>query len=116
MLFQIHHKMHMSLEMDPEITYSRRRAQKKESEVSTLCCFLLRQSFLVQKTARARGAVQEPPGIGIDSRLTLARHLFLKHFLERIFSQKSRNLKENGTQNGSQFCFFLYFFLRKANM
>ena len=31
-----------------------------DSEMSSCCCFLLRQLFLVQKTAHVRGAVREP--------------------------------------------------------
>ena len=42
--------------------------------------------------------------------------LFLKHFLERLFSQKYRNLKENGSQNGTNSGLFLVLFWRKVNM
>ena len=40
-----------------------------DSEMSTCCCFLLRQLLLVQKTAHARGAVREPRGMVIGSLL-----------------------------------------------
>ena len=87
---------------------SKKHEQKSKS--SSCSCFLLELLFIVQKTAPARGAVQGPPGPDIGCRLRLARHLFLKHFFEGLFSQKSRGLKENGTQNGSHFCSFLVFF------
>ena len=54
---------------------------KMDSETSRCCCFLLRLLFLVQKT-HARLPLREPPGIGIGSCLSLAGHLFLKHFLK----------------------------------
>ena len=59
-----------------------------DPEMSTCSCFLLRQLFLVRKTAHARGAVREPPGVGIEECLTLAVYLFLKRFLEPIFAKK----------------------------
>ena len=68
------------------------------------------------KSAHARGAVREPRARLIGHCLTMAAHSFLKHFFEGLFSQKSRNLKENGTQNGSQFDSFFTLFWRKANM
>ena len=35
------------------------KGSEMDSEMSTCCCFLLRQLFLVQKTAHTRGAVRE---------------------------------------------------------
>ena len=57
-----------------------------DSEMSSCCCFLLRLWILVQKAAHARGAVREPPGLGIVRSLSLAGHLFLKRFLGPWFS------------------------------
>ena len=93
---------------------SKKHGQKSKS--SSCSCFLLELLFMIQKTAPARGAVQEPPGIGIATCLRLARHLFSKHFLERLFSQKYRNLGENASQNGTNSAPFLVLFRRKANM
>ena len=72
--------------------------------------------YCSENRARARGAVQGPPGILIGTSFRLARHLFLEHFLERLFSQKYRNLKENGYQNGTNSGLFLLLFWRKVNM
>ena len=83
--------------------------QEKDSEMSSDYCFLF------EKRAR-EGGCQGAPGYGHRDSFENGGALFLKHFFEGLFSQKSRNLKENGTQNGSQFDSFFVVFCRKANM
>ena len=70
------------IEIELQLLRETSKNHEQKSTSSSCCCFLLELLFIVQKTAPARGAVQEPPGIGIESCLRLARHLFLKHFLE----------------------------------
>ena len=77
--------------------------------------FLARIVVSCSENRTARGAAQELPCIGIGSCLRLARHLFLKHFLERLFSQKYRNLPENYSQNDTNSGPFFIHFWRKAN-
>ena len=114
--YKIFKNKHEKIKIELQLLRESSKKHEQKSKSSSCCCFLLEFLFIVQKTAPARGAVQGLPGILIGCRLRLARHLFLKHFFEGLFSQKSRNLKENGNQNGSHFCSFFVFFCRKANM
>ena len=50
-------------------------------------------------SAHARLPLREPPGLLIAPNLTLEGHLFLKQFLERLFSHKNYIFNENGRQN-----------------
>ena len=59
-----------------------------DSEMSTCSCFLLKQLFLVQKTAHARGAVREPRAMVIGSCLPMGGHLFLNNLLRPFFHSK----------------------------
>ena len=65
-----------------------------DSEMSSRCCFLLRQLFLVQKTAHVRGAVREPQAMVIGVSLSQWGHPFFEHFVEAHFSLKTRSLDE----------------------
>ena len=82
------------------------RFQEKESEMdsemSSCCCFLLRLLFLVQKTAHARGAVREPPGLSIVTHQRLEDTLFLKRFPETFLSPKITIVNANGIHYGTK--------------
>ena len=74
-----------------------------DSEMSTCSCFLLRQLFLVQKTAHARGAVREPRAMVIGPRRELFANgeaPFFEQFFGALFSLKIEIVEENGSQNG----------------
>ena len=63
--------------MDSEITHIPEQSSEFYSEMSSYCCFLLRQLFLVQKTAHARGAARERRARVIVRCLSQGGHLFL---------------------------------------
>ena len=72
------------------------KGSEMDSEMSTCSCFLLRQLFLVQKTAHARGAVREPRATVIGLSLRRGRDFFLKRFLKL----KITIFEKHGSQNG----------------
>ena len=66
--------------MDSEITHIPEQSSEFYSEMSSYCCFLLRQLFLVQKTAHARGAAKERRARVIVPCLSQGESTFLKQF------------------------------------
>ena len=99
--FRFHLKIHNCLEMDSEMTIPGKESEM-DSEMSSCCCFLLRLLFLVKKTAHARGAVREPPGLSIVTHQRLEDTLFLKRFLEPFLSPKIGIFNANGTHYGTK--------------
>jgi len=85
-----------------------------DSEMSTCCCFLLRQLFLVQKTAHTRGAVRELLDLVIVPGLRKEGHPFFAPFCGALFSLKIATLDENGLQNGPKMVSFGSYFLEKC--
>ena len=67
--------------------------------MSSCCCFLLRQLFLVQKTAHARGAVREPRAMVIGSCLRKGGHPFFDPSFGALFSLIILIFDENCLQN-----------------
>ena len=82
--------------------------------MSSCCCLLLKQLFLVQ-TARTRGgAVREPRARVIVRCLSQGGHPFFEQFLEAHFSLKIRTLAEQWFQNGPQMKSLGNYFLEKV--
>ena len=100
--------------MDSEITHIPEQSSEIDSEMSSCCCFLLRQLFLVQKTAHARGAVREPRARVMARHLSQGGHLFLNIFLEPFFSLKIVIFDKKCLQNGSQMRSFGAYVLEKV--
>ena len=72
------------------------KGSEMDSEMSSCSCFLLlRQLFLVQKTAHARGAVREPRAMVIGSCLRKGGHPFFEHLFGALFSIKIVIYAEN---------------------
>ena len=98
--------------MDSEITHIPEQSSEFYSEMSSCCCFLLRQLFLVQKSLEhARGAARERRAKVIGTCLSQGGHLFLNHFLELFFSLKivivDKKLFQNGINMRSCGAYFL---------
>ena len=74
--------------MDSEITHIPEQSSEFYLQMTSCCCFLLRQLFLVQKTARARGAVREPRAMVIVPCLPMGGHPFFDPFSGALFSLK----------------------------
>ena len=82
--------------------------------MSTCSCFLLRQLFLVQKTAHARGAVREPRAMVIVRCLRKGGHPFFEQFFGALFSLKIEIFDENYLQNGPNMRSVGSYFLEKV--
>ena len=78
------------------------KGSEMDSEMSSCSCFLLRQLFLVQKTAHARGAVREPRAMVIVPCLSQGGSPFFEQFFETLFSLQITILDEKCLQNGPQ--------------
>ena len=89
--------------MDSEIAHLPEQSSEFYSEMSSCCCFLFRQLFLVQKTAHARGAARELRARVIVPCLSQGGHLFLNYSLSPyrllIFREQMCCRKIESTKN-----------------
>ena len=100
--------------MDSKITHIPEQSSEFYSEMSSYCCFLLRQLFLVQKTAHARGAVREPKAMVIAPCLSQGGHPSSEQFVGSLFSLKIVIFDKKCLQNGPQHEVFWNLFFGKC--
>ena len=78
---RFHKKMHIFFKNGFRNYPLQEKGSETDPEMSTCCCFLLKQLFLVQ-TARTRGGLSGSPGPWSQARAWLKRHPFLNNLLE----------------------------------